>query len=264
MFYIFNGCGAVCTGCCRGCDAIGKACAAGCGAITHGCDAACHRAVHGIGSVCGACGFAAESACDCVFHTARNVCGCITSPLRRPLGGYVVLSAVLNIVLIKDTFEKLKVSHAEDCDSIHEILIVETVLAVFHILFSLYVQHMLAVGLVRDDPTVYPNLERRKSLARRAWHLLLYDVGFCLYMPTFLFSFCSGCYGMYASAQCGGNSDQGVFFPSVLLVMHTFFALAYMIVWSCIVATCGCCSALVEPSARAPLHGANPSGATQY
>merc|ERR1712083_480257 len=79
-----------------------------------------------------------------------------------------------------------------------------------------------------------------KSLGRQAWDLVLYDIGFCLYVPTFIGSFCLGLYAAFqgqnsGDANCGGYLTM----PSILLITFGILAGCYISCWTVVISVCG-------------------------
>lgn len=162
-----------------------------------------------------------------------NACTLAMSPLKKPLAGYIVLALILGIPVV--AFGIADLSHGDEkCWRISSCFIA---LGILHIASALYLQERLSQGLTNDDSSHLMEEGASESLATRALNVMMYDVGFCMYMPLSLFSFCLGCWAAGQTSDC--IVWPGPFVSSILLVVFGCCASMYMTCWACIVSCCG-------------------------
>eukprot|EP00747_Dinoflagellata_sp_TGD_P196087 gnl/TRDRNA2_/TRDRNA2_65737_c0_seq1.p1 gnl/TRDRNA2_/TRDRNA2_65737_c0~~gnl/TRDRNA2_/TRDRNA2_65737_c0_seq1.p1 ORF type:complete len:263 (+),score=43.80 gnl/TRDRNA2_/TRDRNA2_65737_c0_seq1:87-875(+) len=169
MIYIFKGCQAVC-------EVPGKACRA-------------------CGSACGECA-------DCCCELPARACGecCFRLGLihKRPLGGLVYFSWIVNGLIILLQIPTLSASEFFGCDTDAMMLVMgQLFFSIINCGFILYMQTRLVENLriaaaengmpippeVEPDAAAGDVLEMLKEIA-------MYDIGFCLYFFVFIASFC--------------------------------------------------------------------------
>lgn len=217
MLYVFQGCQAICWAPCRACDGLGRCCGEACGS--------CNRFLSGC-----------LESCSASFGTCcSTACALVTWPLTKPLGGFFVLSLLFGVPIISYGVAGLTsgATQPQGCDM--EILSGwQLALGAVHILSVLYIQCRLSSGLADDSEVMEQGT--RAGLAQRAAQVVLYDIGFCLYIPLFAFSFGFGIWGISKSWAC---TSWGTMWASILLVTYGCCATAYLVCWICIVSCCG-------------------------
>lgn len=218
MIHVINGCGSIC------------------GAASRCCDGACDAVSRCCGSACG--GFE-----KCCAGIADLGCGC----LCRPLGGYVALTAAVNVTGAIFAAKRLY----EDYSSLKQELRVKCeiylALALVHIAFSFYAQRKIMLALQPPEdaggiriaggsaaPSTAPVTSR--ELLDRARNMALYDFVFCFYTLVFAASFVLGCEGCQPSP---GEYSNGGNIAAALLVLYGFLASGYLVCWTCAVGCCG-------------------------
>mmetsp|Transcript_21071 Transcript_21071/g.56145 ORF Transcript_21071/g.56145 Transcript_21071/m.56145 type:complete len:227 (-) Transcript_21071:118-798(-) len=161
--------------------------------------------------------------CGHVCEMCDLGCQCVARPFLLPLGGGTLLSLLFGIPVV--ALSVLGLRQAQPCDHLRVVGLGDALCGCVHICFAFYLQCRL---LVSGGPL--PNASQNaKSLVDRAWDLVLYDVGLCLYVPTFIFSFVFGWLGVVWSSECDyAGATLGA---SILLVIFGVVATAYVIVW---------------------------------
>lgn len=211
MIYCFKACGQICMAPCKACEVFSGCCGNLCenlGKCVSDCVTGCENTC---GAACGA------------------ICAGITKPLIRPLAGFWVLSMAFGIPVIWKNVTLMQ-GTTFTCDDGKYLTYAQTAFAVAHILFAFYIQHRLAKGVLEPEEAHLAPAD--EDLGKKAWELVLYDVGFCLYVPTFIASFGAGCWGF--GVDCGNGNLQ-----NILLVTFGILAGFYVTCWATVVAVCG-------------------------
>jgi len=119
-------------------------------------------------------------------------------------------------------------------------------LAAVHVFFAIYIQFKLIRdfnGAEGEDPTALQG-GTGWALAKRMWHIILYDFVFCLYVPVAIGSFGFGFYQFGGAHACSSHArdfhgSAAAWFAGVFLVCYGWMTVAYLMCWSCYVACCG-------------------------
>jgi len=235
MIHVFRACGSACSVCFSSCDVL----------------------MHGCGNVCGGLIRCFEAVLESMCNGCGEACQRVIAPLRKPLGGYILLSLILCLSVFASAIYSLHSDKLGSCYHMTTANGVNAALGVIHIVFALYVQHRLTVGLRSEDGTTANNESGGASnLTSRAWHIVLYDLGFCFYLLVFCFSLVWSIFGIAWSLPCRFNST-GIGLASILLLLHNILAVAYMFCWCCVVSCCGLSDIVIHrlhvtPSQRTP------------
>uniref|UniRef100_A0A7S2CII8 Uncharacterized protein n=1 Tax=Alexandrium andersonii TaxID=327968 RepID=A0A7S2CII8_9DINO len=210
-----------------------RCCEALCSLPRRLCDAACH-ACWAACAQCQACGCCKCCSCRHLY----DVCNGLALVLfQRPLAGYVLLCALFGVPIVAFGTVGLFAPASEKCHGLTTASAGCIVLGVLHFAFAIHFQRQLMSGFHWDEDTGIVNKAQREiDLAARTWHVLLYDVGFCLYVPTFLFSFGLGLWGLASAMYCGSGLHL---LATGLLMAHGTCALFYFICCTCVVSCCG-------------------------
>lgn len=137
-------------------------------------------------------------------------------------------------------------------------------LAAVHMFFAIYIQFKLIRdfnGSEGEEPTAMQG-GQGWALAKRMWHIILYDFVFCLYVPVALGSFGFGFYqfgGAHACSTDGHKGSAAAWFAGVFLVCYGWMTVAYLMCWSCYVACCGLSERTIQQFKDKTGRG-NPSG----
>eukprot|EP00928_Gymnodinium_smaydae_P009804 TRINITY_DN13676_c0_g1_i1.p1 TRINITY_DN13676_c0_g1~~TRINITY_DN13676_c0_g1_i1.p1 ORF type:complete len:261 (+),score=10.40 TRINITY_DN13676_c0_g1_i1:51-833(+) len=212
MIYVARGCGELCTLPCRACES----CLKHCGSCSEAC-ASCSKG------------------CEQMFgYGCGSLCATLLLPLRRPFGGYVLLSVVFGVPTIFHALRGLVTGYetTEDCGHDQWLSISYTIFGFLHIAFSLYLQNRLVVGVVASAEET--PLDADVDLSKRASAIVLYDLGFCTYFFVFGASVCLSWWGWVSQ-----NSECASYTPSVLLILYGFFAGTFAFCWLLLVTCCG-------------------------
>lgn len=231
MIYVFRGCQAACTCTARACGAVCK----------------------GISSACTACCKVCDASCECV-----------TAPFSKPFGGYVLWSVALGAPAAACGIMALHTKDAHRCEHIRTASLLQVVFGLGHALFAVYFQQRLLAGLTAHGELEALGLPeyRPAALAERAWHIILYDVGFCLYVPFFAAAFVVAALALGWSVQCSSGALWTVA-ASVLLLCYSAVASGYFIKWWVVVSCFGLAETAVTRGATAAYsysYGAGGSG----
>lgn len=218
MFYIFN--------------AVSGSCGA--------CDQACSRTCRGLDAACASLG----------------LCAFVAKVLDRPLGGYVVVSLCICAPAAVCAVLAALTREVRACDDSPLLLLcaVNGVCGASHIGMGLYLQSKLARGLgehaILDSSQAAPDHPpSSRELMERAWHIVLYDVAFCVYLLLFLGSWVLQLFGMSWIGNCKLGSDStALWASSVLLVFFGVVAVGFGALWSMALACDECCAGFFRPS----------------
>eukprot|EP00429_Kryptoperidinium_foliaceum_P052801 CAMPEP_0176092144 /NCGR_PEP_ID=MMETSP0120_2-20121206/46157_1 /TAXON_ID=160619 /ORGANISM="Kryptoperidinium foliaceum, Strain CCMP 1326" /LENGTH=237 /DNA_ID=CAMNT_0017426047 /DNA_START=243 /DNA_END=956 /DNA_ORIENTATION=- len=118
-------------------------------------------------------------------------------------------------------------------------------LAVIHASFAVYLQRAIVRGIEKEGKEVSSHKERAKQVV----HILLYDVGFCIYMFIYIGSWGYSFYAL-VSLSCpdgsGGEDVEGAgvggTIAAVLLIFFEFCAVSYLCAWY----SCQCVGGAIE------------------
>lgn len=137
------------------------------------------------------------------------------------------------------------------CDSdtetsrIRTALFVDLGLAAIHILFAIYIHNKLNKPNDQGEDLLTAGSADAETgghsgLAGRAWHIVLYDIVFCIYAPVLAGSFVFGWVevGWFVSGDCNGNNGMALA-AGVLLIMYGMLAPSYLCCWGCCVSIIG-------------------------
>jgi len=241
MIHIFNACGAICTLPCKACTGLCTCCREGCGSVCSCCGKTCTEMGTCVGKACESCEEGLSSAVSCCSSTCGTCCGSLCSvlsaPLRKPLAGYFVLAVMFGIPLIVTGASGLSRVGPAECGGLQALSIGYIVFGVLHILFTLHVQERLSASAVlEEEAPASAGSEGGAGLARRAWRVMLYDVGFALYLLTAIASFVFGIWAFFKSMDC---LTSGPLMASVLLIVFGPVSVAYAGCWAATVCCCG-------------------------
>lgn len=204
---------------CKGCDGVCKGCSKGC-------------------DECGKC--------------CNEACGPCCKVLERPLGGYVLLTAIANFIVFGCAVVGGINKTVQDCKDNPVMLLcfANAAIAVIHICFGFYLQARLVSGLEKSGAVATSS----KELLNQAGHIMLYDVGFCLYVFVFIGSFGLNCIGMSWISGC----EPGTPLPyaaSLILILFAVGIVFFAWFWWMILCCDDCCGNIFKgptPVARPP------------
>jgi len=225
MIYICKGCSEVCKAPCKACDFVCTGCSKACNGACKGC----------------------SKACDSV----GKACNDLWSPIiNGPLGCFVISTWVC--MLLAGLCGAAGASSAK-CSDAQMVCGAAVGMAVLHACFVFYLQRRIISGLKAKGVSPSSN----KDLASEAGQIILYDVGFCLYIFAFFgcFGFCF--YGLML-LSCGG----GLGYAAVgLLIFFHMTAPGYGMCWYCGQCCFGKVSSARSGSGPAPQTVGPPSAA---
>lgn len=212
MIYFFKGCQGGCTGCCKGC-----------------------------GSIFSGCG----KACDEICSGFSECCSPICKTLERPLGFYVLLCFILQLIAFIAAGASLADKTVTKCEDapLAVFCVVNCLLAIVHFGFSIYLQLRLVKGLNQKAQQGMT----AKELMGQAGHILCYDVGFCIYIFVFIFSFGLNCAGFAWASTC--SPDTGMPYVSAgIMILWAVLAMNFACLWTCAMACDDCLSGIFGSS----------------
>eukprot|EP00429_Kryptoperidinium_foliaceum_P098456 CAMPEP_0176237024 /NCGR_PEP_ID=MMETSP0121_2-20121125/27638_1 /TAXON_ID=160619 /ORGANISM="Kryptoperidinium foliaceum, Strain CCMP 1326" /LENGTH=187 /DNA_ID=CAMNT_0017576459 /DNA_START=183 /DNA_END=746 /DNA_ORIENTATION=- len=145
--------------------------------------------------------------------------------MNGPLGPYVIGTWI--VALLVAICGGLGFMSA-DCDEAVIACGILIGIGVVHACFAYYLQRQIVSGIMKrgQQPT------NSKELAREAGNILLYDVGFCLYI-FFFFGAWGWCFYSFAMMSCGAGAG---FAAAGILIFFGFMSTFYMFGWYC----CNC------------------------
>lgn len=143
--------------------------------------------------------------------------------------------------------------------------VADVLLGFVHAGFALYLQRKLFFGLQREsfqhaeggqgghDPS-------SKELMERAGHILLYDIGTCLYVFVFIGAFAFNCAGFDWIASCSREADTVLpWFAAVAHVLFAILTVNFFVLWYCALMCDDCCG-FNTPAKHAPQPQHKPQG----
>jgi len=203
--------------------------------------------------ICKGCGDGCRGCCKVCDDSCKG-CSQIFDPickvLDRPLGGYVFMTWLFNIPVAILCLVSLLNSKVTACSAkpLTIYLIVDLILAVSHAGFALYFQLRLVKGLqtVSQD-SHHPASEQ---LMKRAWDIVLYDFGFCIYIFVFIASFGFNVYAISWASACNTGTPMP-FMAGLLLILFAFIGVNFAILWYCSLVCTSCCNGLLGSRASA-------------
>jgi len=173
---------------------------------------------------------------DCCKECTKCCAPCC-KVLERPLGGYVLCAFIANLVALLCAGIGGVNEGVSDCSNVQLLCFANVGLALVHTGFALYLQSRLVQGMAKAAPTAQGT---SKEIMTQAGHIMLYDVGFCLYLFVFVGSFGLNVVGMSWASAC--NSGTALpFLGALCMVMFALFVGFFSCFWFCFLACDDCC-----------------------
>jgi len=174
-----------------------------------------------------------------------QACAPLAQVCDRPLGAYVVMTWFFSIPAAGMAGASLLNAKVKAC-TVAPLLVSNVAnvgLAFVHAAFAVYLQQRLVQLLRKTGGEAADQDPSPADLMRRAWDIVLYDVGFCIYIVVFVGSFGFNCYAMSWPGRCNAGTPLP-FFASLLLVLFAFAAGYFALMWWCALACQDCCGGL--------------------
>jgi len=202
-----------------------------------------------------------DGICKGCGKTCEEVCKPCSYVLDRPLGGFVLLALLLNIPAAACAGVSVIDEQVRDCEDPLMVLCgINVILAIIHCIFSFYLQYKLVYGLSDTKLTAGTagappagGFLTSKQLMDRMGVVMLYDIGFCLYIFVFIASFGLNVVGP-GLVSCRVDSAL----PSIagsLLVLFAALTVLFGFLWYCALTFDDCCGKNFGPSHPAPVQG---------
>jgi hypothetical protein len=135
-----------------------------------------------------------------------------------------------------------------DCeDPVMMLCFANVALAIVHGGFALYLQSRLLTGLAKTGTAASSS----KELMSQANHIMLYDIGFCLYVFVFFVSFGLNVVGLSWISDCSPSTPLP-FIGALLLVLYAFGVVFFAVFWWFLMACDECCGGLFRPPPPRP------------
>uniref|UniRef100_A0A7S2HYK6 Uncharacterized protein n=1 Tax=Alexandrium andersonii TaxID=327968 RepID=A0A7S2HYK6_9DINO len=83
-----------------------------------------------------------------------------------------------------------------------------------------------------------------KELMQRAGQILLYDIGFCVYVFVFIGAFAFNCAGMGWASECQGATLPNV--SGAFMLLYAWLAVTFAVLWYCSMACDSFCGSLFK------------------
>lgn len=199
-----------------------------------------------------------------IWNTLSDACGihcaCIIAPFLQPLGGYIGISLLFCMPILLYSYWSLGTSALLQCENVHFVNTGNMVLAAAHIIFGFYLQRRLVSGLQASNEESAEGDGATKTLSDQAWSIMLYDVGFCLYVPLFAGAFAFGIFGVHWTFQCS-LSTWYIKTSSILTIVHHILATIYIINWWIMVSFYGYAETALRPLAGVASYGTSATQA---
>jgi len=172
--------------------------------------------------ICKGCSEACKAPCKACDKVCKGCSDCWAPILNGPLGCYVMATCLC--MLLAGLCGAGGAMSAE-CSDAQMFCAAAVGMALLHAGFAYYLQRRIISGLAAKGISPSSN----KDLASEAGQIMLYDVGFCLYVFTFF-----GCFGFcfygFSLLSCGGGLGWGAV---GLLILFHMTAPGYGICWYC-------------------------------
>lgn len=192
--------------------------------------------------------------CDQSCKECRECCKPCCDVLDKPLGGYVLLASLLMLPAAICGGLGAIHPHVRDCSEapLMALCAVNVMLGVIHILFAFYVQRRLIRGLNGFDdiqglhgssqrPQQAGEQVNAKELMQNAGNVVLYDIGFCIYVFVFMGSFFFNLVGLSWPSSCVPLDTSMPTISALLLVVFGIFAFGFAVLWYSALACDECC-----------------------
>lgn len=181
--------------------------------------------------ICDACCKGLSQACD---GCSKGCADCIGPITQAPLATYVLVTFSFMAAVVIAAGHSLT---TVECKGPKSVCLIMCALGLIHASFAFYIQRRLvcAIGKVDAKSMTY------KEIASKTSEIMLYDFGFCLYIPVFIGSMCYPLVGASALTDCAGTGAAWV--AAVLLVLYGLIVGSYFVCWACYN---HCCSAAQE------------------
>jgi len=229
--------------------------------------ACCQAPCQACDQVCSGC----SKCCDDVCKGCGKYFEPCTQILDRPLGGYVLIAGACTIPAAVFAVIALTDETLRACEHPLAILCVaNVVLGLIHTGFAFYLQRRLFFGMqsqsftaggaqsqsqsqtLTGQPGMAPAPQGEptsKELLERAGHILLYDIGFCLYVFVFLGSCGANFTSLSWTSGCPGSGSSWASISAGLMLFFAFLAVSFAILWYCGM-YCDQCSRAMGPKPR--------------
>lgn len=191
-----------------------------------------------------------EAGCKCFGKACDSVCGCIGNVFRpildNPLGHYVLLTWMAMLVAM--VLAVVGVSQAT-CKFVKQLTLADVLIALIHAGTAYYIQRRLVVQLAGSQSAA--------DITKQAAHILLYDVGFCLYSVFAVFAFGFNIY-LLSSLGCESDTDKAeasndyAAITAGWMLFYSVCAFNYAICWYCGKCCCSIASGGAKESKGAP------------
>lgn len=163
---------------------------------------------------------------------ACKECEPLCRAIDRPLGGYVLLATVLNVPAALLATIGVLSAEVRACNNLSLLCIADAALGVGHTVFAFYLQRRLTLGL--DNPGLASGSQQTPSsreLMKSAGQIVLYDVGFCIYVIVFAAAFFLNLIGFSWISACRANTSLP-WLAAMLETLFAFGAIVFAILWS--------------------------------
>jgi hypothetical protein len=188
--------------------------------------------------------------CDEIGKCLNEVCAPCCKVLDRPLGGYVLLTFIVCIIGLGCAGAGAINEGVKECSKVQLLCFANVALTIIHAGFAIYLQSRLVSGMEKAGGTVSMT---GKEILNRAGHIVLYDVGFCVYVFVFIGSWGLNVIGMSWVSACNLDTPLPMF-GALAMVLFGMGAVTFAFFFWC-VAVCNDC---FSPSHKPPPPGAAP------
>lgn len=182
---------------------------------------------------CKALSVACSESCKCFGKLCDAISDFWRPITHSPLGGYVIgtwIAMILCIASFAYAFTQAK----GNCGDARMYCAVSIGLSVVHIFGSRYVQYAIVKAIEKEGTAV--SEATHMDIAKKAYHVALYDFGFCFYAIFFWAASGFNIYGMTLLDRCpAGPAWAGL----GLTLTYAILVSMYFCCWSCCQ---GCCA----------------------
>eukprot|EP00928_Gymnodinium_smaydae_P010879 TRINITY_DN1409_c0_g1_i1.p1 TRINITY_DN1409_c0_g1~~TRINITY_DN1409_c0_g1_i1.p1 ORF type:complete len:384 (-),score=54.62 TRINITY_DN1409_c0_g1_i1:221-1372(-) len=222
-----------------------KVCEGGCKCFGDGCDKVCN----GISRACDTC------------------CAPLTKVCDRPLGVFVFITAA--VCLPASLCAVLAVGNEEirACEGKLVVILCAANLSIgiLNVCFTLYLQRRLVFGIQQEEAVHGSTAElTSKELLNRAGHIMIYDIGFCLYFFVYLGSFILNIMGKAWIAKCVVDTGLTTSLPdwsSSLMIGWSVVAVFFAFLWYFALTCDDACTPKKKPPQQHPASSGMPPAA---
>lgn len=167
------------------------------------------------------------------------------------MGWYVAFSGIMNVLVLAFAALALTDPSVKECASpVFMFVLVDCVLAVINIIFAFHAQNRLIAGMSDADLTQLT----AGDIMDRGWHIIVYDVGFCLYFFVFIGCMIWNIMGSGWTGECKMDSGWASL-CAVLGILFVFLTIMLILLYWMALSCEECCGGSQRQRRQQPAQG---------